>query len=366
MSNTLKSRISVIILITLLLSLMSTMCFATEANVTETTKQEVTAEPVKARLNTKIYFEGKTYTFHDGRRVRRTYEDGKLGCGIVSIIIPNKEYGVYVSGEGWIAESQIKSAEKYISLEFNKENLKNGELGSTLKINGEFVNVESNNTGIIRYENETLVAGLNGTTTVKITTKEGKEIEALATVYDGNVELNIPEKSVSMDGQITADIADKKVNISADGDAEVALKIENGSIGVEAEGNGNVKATVEDKEVLDVNVNASGSVTASKDGITAEAKASQTIKLLQKLTVKLNENANAHINKEEVEVGVGADASVNDKQVASGDASVKYEYGEEDPTGSAHLTVLDKNVVNAENKTIPVISALKALLARIK
>ena len=39
MSQTLKSRISVIILITLLLSLMSTMCFAAEANATEPTKE---------------------------------------------------------------------------------------------------------------------------------------------------------------------------------------------------------------------------------------------------------------------------------------------------------------------------------------
>ena len=37
MSQTLKSRISVIILITLLLSLMSTMFFAAVSNATETT-----------------------------------------------------------------------------------------------------------------------------------------------------------------------------------------------------------------------------------------------------------------------------------------------------------------------------------------
>ena len=47
MSQTLKSRISVIILITLLLSLMSTMCFAAEANATEPTKEEITTVPVE-------------------------------------------------------------------------------------------------------------------------------------------------------------------------------------------------------------------------------------------------------------------------------------------------------------------------------
>ena len=73
MSQTLKSRISVIILITLLLSLMSTMCFAAKANATEPTKEEITTEPVEAKLNTKIYFEGKTYTFHNGRRNTRLW-----------------------------------------------------------------------------------------------------------------------------------------------------------------------------------------------------------------------------------------------------------------------------------------------------
>lgn len=363
MSQTLKSRISVIILITLLLSLMSTMCFAAEANATEPTKEEITTEPVEAKLNTKIYFEGKTYTFHNGKRVRKTYEEGTLGCGIVSIIVPNKEYGVYVSGEGWISEKQIKNQEQYITLTFDK--IENG-LGSTLKVNGEFVKAESSNNGIITYKDGVLEAKANGTTTINFTTKEGKEIEVLATVYNGEVELNIPEKSVSLEGKINADLADKKVNIKAEGDANAALKIENGSIGVEAEGNGNIKATVEDKEVLDANFNAKGSATASKDGIEAESKASQTIKLLQKLTIKLNESANAHINKEEVGAGVDADASVNDREVISGDAAMKYEYGAEDPTGTAHLDVLDRSLVNVEDKTVPIISALKALLSKIK
>lgn len=87
---------------------------------------------------------------------------------------------------------------------------------------------------------------------------------------------------------------------------------------------------------------------------------------MQKLTIKLNESANAHINKEEVGAGVGADASVNDREVISGDAAMKYEYGAEDPTGTAHLDVLDRSLVNVEDKTVPIISALKALLSKIK
>ena len=75
--------------------------------------------------------------------------------------------------------------------------------------------------------------------------------------------------------EIRDNLNDIKSDIKAEGDANAALKIENGSIGVEAEGNGNIKATVEDKEVLDANFNAKGSATASKDGIEAESKASQ-------------------------------------------------------------------------------------------
>lgn len=45
---------------------------------------------------------------------------------------------------------------------------------------------------------------------------------------------------------------------------------------------------------------------------------------------------------------------------------MKYKYGADDPTGTAHLKVLDRNLVNAEDKTVPVISALKALLSKIK
>lgn len=357
MSQTLKSRVAVIILMTLLLSLISTICFSGETKA---------AEKVEAKLNTKIYFEGDTYKFHSGKlgkKVRKSYGEGELGCGIVSIIVKNKEHGIYVTGEGWISESQIRTSEKYITLKFDKE--ENG-LRSNLKVNGEFVNVESDNLGIIKYENGALRAEANGTTTVTITTKEGKEIEALATVYEGGIELNIPEKAVSIDGQISADIADKKVNISADGEATAALVIENGAIGVEAEGNGDVKATVEDKEILDLNANIAGSATASLNGVTAEARASQTLTILQKLAIKLNENANAYANRSEVGAGAGAGVSVNDKEIASADADIKYQYGQTDPTADLNVNVLENSVVNVQDRTVPVISTLKALIARMR
>lgn len=138
---------------------------------------------------------------------------------------------MYLVKDGFLKTN--KNQEQYITLTFDK--IENG-LGSTLKVNGEFVKAESSNNGIITYKDGVLEAKANGTTTINFTTKEGKEIEVLATVYNGEVELNIPEKSVSLEGKINADLADKKVNIKAEGDANAALKIENGSIGVEAEG----------------------------------------------------------------------------------------------------------------------------------
>ena len=145
MSQTLKSRISVIILITLLVSLVSTMSFA--ATDTETKPEET--KQVEVKLNRKVYFEGDTYTFHNGNRVRKTYAEGEKGCGIISIIVPNKNKGIYVSGEGWISEDQIINTDKYITLEFEK--IENG-LNAKLNVNGEFVTVKSNNNGIITYK----------------------------------------------------------------------------------------------------------------------------------------------------------------------------------------------------------------------
>ena len=56
----------------------------------------------------------------------------------------------------------------------------------------------------------------------------------------------------------------------------------------------------------------------------------------------------------------------NDKEIVSGDAGIGYEYGAEDPEANVKLEVLDKEVVNVEEQKIPVISAFKALLEKIR
>lgn len=356
MNRMLKSKILGVALMTLLLftTLASTMCFAAE--------DKTVVEP---KLNTKIYFEGNTYTFHNGKRVRKSYADGELGCGIVSIIVKNKTYGVYVTGEGWISKDQIKESEKYISLDFDTKDLRKEGLKSTLKINGEYTQVESENTGIIRYEDGKLIAEGNGITTIKFTTKENKEIEVLATVYGGDITLNVPEKTIAAEGAVIAEIADKKVNVTAEGDAKAALTIEDGAIGVTADGNGNVKAEVDGKEVLDANINADASAKVSKDGLEANANASQELTLVQKLKLKLNERADAKVDNKGVEANAGADASVNDKQVASGDVGAGYEYGAKDPTASIKAELGDKEVINKKGE-VPILSSLRSLLSRFR
>ena len=166
MSQTLKSRISVIILMALLLtSLAGTMCYAAEAS----TPTEETKQAVEVKLNRKVFFEGKTYWRMDGKgRTRKEYKDGKIGCGIIGGITSNKPFGIYVIGEGYISKDQItKPTEKFISLKFDK--VEDGLGAKTqLKINGEFVAVDSDNTGIIKYEKGKLIAGgIDGTTTIK-------------------------------------------------------------------------------------------------------------------------------------------------------------------------------------------------------
>lgn len=366
MSQTLKSRISFIILLTLLLSLMSTMCFATEAT-TEPEKNQTVVSTSDIKLNKTITFAGDTYRFHTGDNTRKAnkYTKENPGCGIISIIVPGKDHPIYVSGEGWISADQVLTAEDFITLKFDKT--ENG-IQTNFNVNGEYV--QSSNPAIVTYENGVLKAGVEeGKTTVTVKAKDGKEINLIVANYNGNIEVSVPKDSiapsVTMNGDIDLTVADK-VKVTADGNATATLKIENGSIGVEASGEGNVKATVADKEILDAKFDANGSATANKDGISVSAEANQTYTLLQKLAIKLNENANAHINKKEVAAEVGADASVNDKEIVSGDAGMKYEYGADDPTGTAHLNVLDKNLVNVEDKTVPVISAFKALLSKIK
>ena len=359
MSQTLKSRISVIILMALLLtSLAGTMCYAAEAS----TSTEETKPAVEVKLNRKVFFEGKTYWNMKGKgKVRKEYKDGKIGCGIIGGITNNKPFGIYVIGEGYISKDQITDSEKYITLKFDK--MENG-LKSQLKINGEFVAVDSDNSGIIKYENGKLIAGVDGTTKVKFTTKSGKEIEALATVYKGDVELNVKEGTLNLSGMSTTELADKNVKVEVEGNAAAAVVITESGIGIGAEGEANAKVSYKETEILDASASASGNATLTRDGLEVEGNASQKATLFQKLNAKLSERAKASINKERADVSVGGDIEVNDKEIASGDAGLGYEYATDTGTASIKASALGNEVVHAQKDFNPV-TTLKTLLSKL-
>ena len=349
MSQTLKSRISVIILMALLLtSLAGTMCYAAEAS----TPTEETKQAVEVKLNRKVFFEGKTYWRMDGKgRTRKEYKDGKIGCGIIGGITSNKPFGIYVIGEGYISKDQItKPTEKFISLKFDK--VEDGLGAKTqLKINGEFVAVDSDNTGIIKYEKGKLIAGgIDGTTTIKITTKSGKEYEALATVYKGDVELNIEQGTLSLSGMSTTEMADKKLKLEAGGNADLGVVITEDGIAIGADGEANAKINFKETEILDANATASGSAILTRDGVEVEGNASQ--------------RAKASINKERADVSVGGDVEVDDKEIASADAGLGYEYATDTGTASIKASALGNEVVNAQKDFNPV-TTLKTLLSKL-
>lgn len=333
-------------------------------------------------LNRKVYFTGDTHYYSDGsglklfnkgKDVRKSYSEDKPGCGIISIISKGKAYPYYITGEGWIKGEQIitEMTTRFISLDFNKT--EDGYLNSVLHIDGEYVEVVSDNNAIVRYEEGKLIAEGNGSTTVTIHPGNGKEdIELLAIVADGNIELNIPEKSVSADlNNATVAFVDKKVKVEGNGHAEASLLIEDGAVSVTASGNGQAKLLVEDKEIA--RIDAEGAITATADiankELRVEGTAKETLTILDKFAVALEERANAKIDMEHVEAGVGGTAYVNDKEVADGNASIAYQYGAEDPTGSVDASILGNQVVNMQDKTIPVskvISGLQGLISRVR
>ena len=344
----LKTKVLVIILIATLMVAMSTLFCTVKA----------AEEP---KLNTKIEFTGNTYKYPNQDKVRKPYAEGEVGCGIVSIISKRANHPVYVTGEGWINIDQIVKSEKYIDLNF--ENIKNGEF--KLTVNGEFVNVDSTNNAVIDYQDGKLTILGDGKTDVIITTKEGKQINALATVIDGGLTLSIPDKAVAGELSATAKIADK-ITVEANGNGGAALVIDENGITVEGEANGDGVLKAEDKEIASATGTVTGNITGNANGVTANVSGEQTMTLLQKLTLKLKERAGAKIDKEHVEVSAGGDVEVNDKEIVSADGDLSYTYGEEDPTGSAKVEVLDKEVVNVENSTINIISTLKNLITKIK
>ena len=325
-------------------------------------------------LNRKVEFTGDTHyysdgsakkisVFHKGETVRKTYTQENPGCGIISIVRRDAKYPYYVSGEGWIAKEQVKDAQRFIQLDVN--GVEDG-LNTKLHINGEYLDVQSDNTGVVKFENDTLVAGIDGTTTVTLTKKDGEKVELMTAVVDGNLEVNIPEKAISTDVKTDVVLLNKKVEIKAEGNAEAALIVEDDGLKIAADGTGKAELYVKDQKVAECDTQGNIELQVNKEELKIQGEAEQRISALDRLTVKLQEKGSATVDKTHAEAEVEAKAEANDKELAEGKAAVNYNYSDEDPTGSVNAKVLEKEVVNVENKTIPIISGLKALIARIR
>ena len=117
---------------------MSTLCLA--------------AEEFDVQLNRRVTFVGDTYYDWNGKKVRKDNADDKETTGMILSINNRKAKGVYISGQGYIGKDQIKSVEgKILEVEFDKDTLT-----SSLKFDGDYVNIESTNDGILEYENGVL------------------------------------------------------------------------------------------------------------------------------------------------------------------------------------------------------------------
>lgn len=355
----------VIALVTIILASTCTMSFG--AVIFNRDEKEIT-------LNRTVKFTGDTHYYSDGSAkklsilkkgatVRKTYTEQKPGSGVITIVKKGAKYPYYIAGEGWIAGDQVMSSNRFIQLEINK--VENG-VNTKLHVNGEYTRIETDNTSVITYDNGTLAAKNDGKATVKLVKEDGEEIELLAVVSNGNMTLNIPEKEVSTDIKADISLMEDKIEIKAEGEAEAALILEDDGIKIAAEGEGKAELYVEDKKVAECDTEGNMELDANLEGVEVKAESEQTITILDKFVAEIHEKGNAIIDKTHVEAEIEGKAEVNDKEVVEGEASVNYNYEDEDPTGSARLEVLDNEVMNEKDKTIPVISGLKALIARIR
>ena len=352
----------------------------------------VKAANLEAGYNRKVYFTGDTMhrsdgapkkisLFHRGETVRKSgYTEENPGCGIISIINNKAAYPYYVSGEGWIKAEQIiaEKTKKFIDFNFDfSDFMKNGKVVHGLTIDGEYTNVIVDNTNIVKFENGELKIIGDGTTNVKFYIKkdtEIKEINAIAATHNGELTLSLPQESLS-EG-ITASIKEhvdaeifEKVQVEADMDAKASLNIDEEGVHATLGGTESDEAiisanvTAGEKEIVSGEVTGKGTVDANLQEIKAQGESKQALSILDKIKGSLTERANAKIDREHAELNVGADAKVQDKEVASVDAGVSYKYGDTDPEGSIEGHILEAPF--SKSGKIPVVSTIKSLISRM-
>lgn len=357
MINMKKIIASMLCSIMILMS-MSTLCFA-EVNPSDIT------------LNKRVTFIGDTYWDWNGKKVRKNYPEET--SGIILSINNRKDKEVYISGKGYIDKDQIVSIEgKVLEIEFDKENLT-----STVKFDGDYVNIESKNQAILAYEDGVLKAGVDGTTTINIETSKGEILEIDATVKNAVVTLNIPEKSVELNVENAAlvvtvpsstegDSGTEILNVSGSANAKADIALDNGKVTVSANATAEGTVKVKGEEIINAKIEeAKGEITGSMEGVTVSASTKQTYTLLQKIKMKLTGSASATADKEGVDAEGSVGGEITDgegNEIISGGASgsVSGDYGK-DPTVSLSGNIANKEIVILQNKTLPIVTMLKNL-----
>ena len=363
--SNLKIKALIIMLITMLIFTGS--AFLSKVNAAEEgTEPQVSAQKsnqdIEIKLNRTVKFTGNTYkSYKENAKVKKEYKEETMG--LITVIKKSQTHNIYLLGKGWISEDQIVSTKKYIDVTFD---LKDG-LNTGIKIDGEFIDVDIKNTGVVKLEDGQIKAGVNGTTEVILTKKDGTEVKLLAETHNGNITLKMDEAPVTAEFKDEAIIAEKIV-VKTEGNGQIAVKAEGDSISIGAEGNGNMKVeTVDGKEIASGDITFSGEAVANLNDLSLEVSGNsrQEVKLLSdKIKIALEEKASGKIDTEGVTVGASGKAEALDTELGEVEGEVSYKYGEENPTGRIAGSVLGSEKIE-KSGTIPVISTIKALVSRL-
>jgi len=389
------------LVIGLLLTILTSTCSTVFAGMYDVLNLK---DENEAFINRTVKFSGPTYWKSNGTPLIKgmdarqfKYGESEEHEGVIVLMDPFNTYKFYIAGKGWIKEGQIISAKRFVTLQVGGEKVEGGLKGmGYIKVDGEYLNIESTDAAIVRYDaaNKALVAEGAGTATVKINQKNGDPLELVAVVVGdpnaqgdmGGLKLELKVAEDMMSGTLSATLKDatvsawnQKLQLHASGNAEATLAIQDGKVNLTAGGSGEVDAKVvkNDQTTKEIfRVDAEGKMTAVVDpkALTVDVKAEATEKLtiLEKLTVALKEKG--HLEADTEHVKVDGDASVSAgkdgkdgtiSELGSVHGELGYKKGDTDPKGLARAKIFGKEFTTGE-QNIPIVSGLKTLIGKIR
>ena len=385
----------------IIIALLTTMLMSTCGTAFAATIDLLNLKPAdEPFLNRTVTFTGPTHWRSDGqgRKISILKKGEELQIkdsgtyeGVITLIDPRDvTYKYYILGKGWIAESQIQTAKRFVTLQVGADKVDGGFKGTGyIKVDGEYLNIESTDAAVVRIdkENKAIVAEAAGNATIKIDKKDGETLELLAVVVGdpnadkdlGGLKLELKVAEDNMSGTLSAtldkatvDVWNKTATLNASGKAEATLAIDkNGKINLKASGEGEADLQFKGKEVAKIEAN--GDITAVVDpkALTADVTANATEKLtiLEKLTVALKEKGHIEADKDHIKVDGEASAEAGKDgqttEIGAVNGQVSYTKGDTDPKGMLGARLFGKEFSTGE-KDIPIVSGLKALIGKIR